>query len=122
MENELLESTVLQSGTDGIIELTADNFDRKIAEAGADRPVVVDFYAPWCGPCKRLAPVIEKFGAEHSDRVTVARINIDNADELTERFRIQSIPTVAVFRDGEITRRAVGVSTTRELEDIAFGG
>lgn len=104
-------------GTSGVVEFTAENFEEKIARS--QNPVMVDFYAPWCGPCKRLAPLIEKFGTEMGDRITVGRLNVDDAADVADRYRIRSIPTVAMFRDGELTSRAVGVRDYGELEELA---
>lgn len=88
--------------------LTQSNFAEEIATA--DLPVVVDFWAEWCGPCKMLAPILDEVAGENSDKITVAKVNVDENPDLARQFDIMSIPTLIVFKDGQPAHRFQGAS------------
>ena len=94
--------------------IKSDEFDSIIK---GDKPVMVDFFADWCGPCRMVAPTIEALSAERSDAVVV-KVNVDNSPELAVRFGVSSIPTILVFRDGKLLSRAVGVRSKDELSEM----
>ncbi len=87
---------------------------------GSDKPVLVDFWAEWCGPCKMVGPVLEEIAAEHSDKLRVVKLNIDENPEVARKYGIMSIPTMSVFVGGEVTKSIVGAkpkaALLRELE------
>ena len=91
---------------EGITTLTDATFDEEIA--AATEPIVVDFWAEWCGPCKMIAPVLEEIAAEHAGKVRIAKLNIDEHPGAARRFDVMSIPTLIVFKDGQPAKRVVG--------------
>ena len=97
-----------------IIELTEANFEPEVLQAVI--PVVVDFYAPWCGPCKMLAPVLEQLAGEFDGRLKFARANVEETAELAARLEITGVPTLMLFRGGEAVDQGVGFSGVRQLK------
>ena len=98
---------------EGIITLTTSTFDEMIASA--DTPVVVDFWAEWCGPCKMIAPILSEIAVEQTGKVTIAKLNVDENPDLAMRFNVMSIPTLLVFRNGEVAKRLVGAKGKGQL-------
>jgi thioredoxin 1 len=100
--------------------VTDSTFDADVL--GSDKPVLVDFWAEWCGPCKMVAPVLEEIANEHGDKITVAKVNIDENPEIARRYQIMSIPTMSVFSGGEVVKSIVGAkpkaALLRDLEGI----
>lgn len=90
-----------------MLELTRDNFESEVLKS--DKPVVVDFWATWCMPCKMIAPVIEEIGKEYHGKCKVCKLNIDDAMGVATRFGVMNIPTVIFFKDGSEFTRMVGV-------------
>ena len=104
------------------IEINQSNFENEVLKS--NQPVLVDFWAEWCGPCKMLAPLLDEITKEHADRIKVAKVNVDNNPALAERYDIQSIPTLLYFAKGEVRNQTIGVISKRkiveQLEELAL--
>lgn len=101
------------------IRITKANFDSEVLNA--QKVVLVDFWATWCGPCKMLAPVLSEVAEKFGDKLTVGKVNVDEEQELAMQYRIASIPTLVIFKDGEALAKTVGYHTLAELEDWLKG-
>ena len=93
--------------------LTGTTFDEEVASSSV--PLVVDFWAEWCGPCRMVAPVLEAIAAEHDGKIRVAKLNVDDAPDVARRYEIMSIPTLLVFQDGIPKKRLVGAKGKAQL-------
>ena len=96
--------------------ITQENFEREVLQS--DQPVLVDFWASWCGPCRMLAPIIEELAHEQAGKAKVGKVNVDEQPGLAAQFRIASIPTVMVFKGGKPVETLVGVRPKAELEAL----
>jgi len=98
---------------DGIVTLTESTFDEVVQ--GSSTPVLVDFWAEWCGPCKMIAPVLGELAKEHAGNLTIGKLNVDEHPGLAMRFGVQSIPTLLIFKDGELRKTMIGAKSKGAL-------
>ncbi len=99
--------------SENITELDSSSFEAAI---NASVPVVIDFWAPWCGPCKAIAPILEELAAELGDTVKIYKVNVDNNSEIAGKFEIRSIPTILIFKDGAVSDTVVGLTSKDDLK------
>ena len=98
--------------------VTNDSFDADVLKNG--KPVVVDYWAEWCGPCRQVAPVLEAIAAEHGDKIDIVKLNVDENPEIARRYGILNIPTLGVFQNGQVVKEIVGArSKSRLLDDLS---
>jgi thioredoxin 1 len=98
---------------EGITTVTDTTFDETIGSAA--EPVVVEFWAEWCGPCKMIAPILDEIASEHAGKLSVAKLNVDENPDIARRFDVMSIPTLIIFKDGEAQKRLVGAKGKGQL-------
>jgi thioredoxin 1 len=96
------------------LEVTTDTFESEVLKS--DQPVVVDFWAPWCGPCRRIAPVIDELATENAGSVKVVKVNVDDAQQISNQYQVSSIPTLMIFKNGDVVDTHVGVPPKSRLQ------
>ena len=97
-------------------KFTADNFQQEVLNSS--QPVMVDFFANWCGPCQMMGPVIANLAEEYAGKIKIGKINVDEQPELAGEYRIMSIPTLMIFKNGEIAQTAIGYRPKEEIEEL----
>jgi thioredoxin 1 len=97
-----------------IIILTKDNFEQEVLKSAT--PVLVDFWAEWCGPCKMIAPILDELADEYSGRVTIGKVNIDDHQNLATEYGVRAIPTLLLFQNGQVAEQIVGLRSKRDLK------
>ena len=96
-----------------ILKITKDNFETEVLKS--DKTVLIDFWASWCGPCKRVSPIIEEVAGETGDSAIIGKVNVDEEPELAQVFKVMSIPTLAVLKNGKVVKSVVGVQSKQEI-------
>ncbi|HVC86489.1 MAG TPA: thioredoxin [Gaiellaceae bacterium] len=99
---------------DNVITLTSENFDEKVVRSGT--PVLVDYWAPWCGPCRAVSPLVEEIAGERAGNLVVGKVNVDEEPDLAVRAGVQGIPTLVLYQDGVPVRQTVGALPKRKIE------
>jgi thioredoxin 1 len=98
------------------MNITKNNFEQEVLHS--DKPVLIDFWAPWCGPCRMLSPVISEIAEEYGDKIKVCKVNVDDEGELAASFNVMSIPTLVVVKDGRVANSAVGVRPKAQIVEM----
>jgi len=95
---------------------TDDNFDGEVLKS--DRPVLIDFWAPWCGPCKAIGPIVEEIAAQYQDKIKVMKLNVDDAQKAATTYGVRSIPTLMMFKGGKVFDTMIGLVPKEKLEEF----
>ena len=98
---------------DDIIEITSENFDEKVLNSSI--PVLIDFWAEWCGPCKQLMPTIEKVALDYKGKALIGKVNVDNERDIAAKYNVRGIPTMLLFKNGQLKGTKVGVTTKSNI-------
>jgi thioredoxin 1 len=96
------------------MEITSQNYDELVAQG---KPLVLDFWATWCGPCKKIAPLVEELAAQYEGQANIGKVNVEDEDDLASKFGIRNIPTVLYIKNGEVVDKQVGACSKSVLED-----
>jgi thioredoxin 1 len=96
------------------MEFTDQNFEQEVLKS--DKPTLVDFWAPWCGPCQMMGPIIEELSTEMGDKAKIGKINVDENSEMAAKFGVMSIPSIKIFKDGKVVKEFVGVQNKDNLK------
>tara|TARA_B100001750_G_C15364086_1_gene523759 strand:- start:360 stop:686 length:327 start_codon:yes stop_codon:yes gene_type:complete len=102
--------------SDHILEVTSENFDEKVIKSNL--PVLVDFWAEWCGPCKQLMPTVEKIALDYKGKAIVAKVNVDNYSDIAAQYNVRGIPNLLIFHSGEPQEQLVGNVPEKQITDI----
>ncbi len=99
-----------------MIDVTIENFEQEVIAASANQPVLVDFWAPWCGPCKAIAPILDELSTELEGKLNIAKVNVDDNGDLAAQFGVRAIPTMLLFKGGQLVDTFVGMMDKGSLK------
>lgn len=105
--------------SENIVNVDQDSFQKTVLDS--QKPVLVDFWAPWCGPCRAVAPVVEELAKDYKDKVEFTKLNVDEAPFVASKFGVMSIPTIIVFKDGKPVQHAIGYQPKDQLKKLLDG-
>ena len=100
-------------------KFTSENFEAEVLKS--DKPVLVDFYADWCGPCKMMAPLVEQLAEELAEEAVIGKLNVDDCEDIAMKYGVRNIPTLILFKNGQETERVIGVQSREVLERMIRG-
>ena len=101
-----------------VAQASADNFEQLVVQASNSKPVLVDFWAPWCGPCKTVAPLLEQIAAEYGDKISVVKVNVDDNPEAAGKYGVSAIPTLAIFKNGAVADTRIGAQPKAKIAEF----
>lgn len=99
-----------------VMKLNEENFENEMESSG--KPVLVDFWAPWCGPCKMISPILDELATEHGEKVKFAKVNVDDDNTIASKYKIMSIPTIILFKEGKPVDKLIGARSKNEIENL----
>ena len=99
-----------------VVKLTKENFDKEVMQS--DKPVLIDFYADWCGPCKMISPILEELAKEYEGKVTIVKVNVDENGDIAGRYGVMSIPNLVLFKNGDVVKQVVGFQPKNQLQAL----
>jgi thioredoxin 1 len=101
---------------ENVTVITKNNFEQEVLNS--DKAVLVDFWAPWCGPCRAVGPIIDELAGEYEGKMKISKLNVDDEGEIAAKFRVMSIPTIMVFKNGEVVEKVIGAKSKSELASL----
>jgi thioredoxin 1 len=108
----------MATNTKNIVNLSSSNFKQEVENSNV--PILVDFWAPWCGPCRAVAPVLEQLVSKYDGKLKIGKVNVDEEQELAVNFRVMSIPTLILFKDGKALQQMVGFRSPQDVENMVL--
>ena len=101
---------------ENVTVITKNNFDEEVLKS--DKAVLVDFWAPWCGPCRAVGPIVDELAGEYAGKAKVSKLNVDDEGEIAAKFRVMSIPTIMIFKNGDVVEKVIGARSKTELSTL----
>jgi len=101
---------------ENVMVINKNNFEEEVLKS--DKAVLVDFWAPWCGPCRAVGPIVDELANEYAGKVKISKLNVDDEGEIAAKFRVMSIPTIMIFKDGDVVEKVIGARSKTELSSL----